>query len=229
MKARWTCAPNSPSLADLMSRRLPIYLVLDISGSMQGEPIEAVKNGLQLLTSHLRQDPQALETAYLSMITFSDSAQQVVPLTDLSSFQPASISAGGQTGLGSALKLVAECIQRDVKRTSATEKGDWKPIVFLMTDGQPTDSWQNGLAALRNQKVGSFIACAAGQAADTGVLQQITESVVRLDTADSATIGAFFKWVSASISVSSTRVDLQKKDTASIGDLPPPPPEIQVV
>lgn len=212
-----------------MSRRLPIYLILDVSGSMQGEPIEAVKNGLQLLTSHLRQDPQALETAYLSMITFSDHAQQVVPLTDLASFQPAPVSAGGQTALGSALKCVAECVQRDVKRTTATEKGDWKPIIFLMTDGQPTDSWQNGLAELRKQKIGSFIACAAGQGCDTGVLQQVTESVVRLATLDSATIGAFFKWVSASISVSSTRVDLQKKDTTSIGDLPPPPPEIQVV
>ena len=45
-------------------RRLPVFLVLDTSGSMSGEPIQAVKNGVQMLVSALRQDPQALETAF---------------------------------------------------------------------------------------------------------------------------------------------------------------------
>lgn len=76
-------------------RRLPVYLVIDTSGSMYGEPIEAVKNGIDLLVSSLRQDPHALETAYLSVITFDDKAQQVVPLTELADFQVPSIEAGG--------------------------------------------------------------------------------------------------------------------------------------
>ena len=46
-------------------RRLPVYLLVDTSGSMHGEAIEAVRNGLQVLVSALRQDPYALETAYL--------------------------------------------------------------------------------------------------------------------------------------------------------------------
>ena len=50
-------------------RKLPIYLLLDTSGSMHGEPIEAVKNGVDMLVSTLRSDPYALETAYLSVIT----------------------------------------------------------------------------------------------------------------------------------------------------------------
>ena len=68
-------------------RRLPVYLLLDTSGSMFGEPIEAVKNGVQVLVSTLRQDPYALETAYLSIITFDSTAKQVSPLTELSAFQ----------------------------------------------------------------------------------------------------------------------------------------------
>lgn len=60
-------------------RRLPVYLLLDTSGSMYGEPIEAVKNGVQVLVSTLRQDPYALETAYLSIITFDSDARQVAP------------------------------------------------------------------------------------------------------------------------------------------------------
>ena len=57
-----------------MSRRLPVYLLLDTSGSMSGEPIEQVKNGVQMLVASLRQDPYALETAWLSVITFSSGA-----------------------------------------------------------------------------------------------------------------------------------------------------------
>lgn len=52
-------------------RRLPVYLLLDTSGSMYGEPIEAVKNGVQTLISTLRSDPYALETAYISVLTFN--------------------------------------------------------------------------------------------------------------------------------------------------------------
>lgn len=78
-------------------RRLPVYLLLDTSGSMYGEPIEAVKNGVQVLVSTLRQDPYALETAYLSIITFDSDARQVAPLTELASFQQPNLEANGGT------------------------------------------------------------------------------------------------------------------------------------
>ena len=68
-------------------RRLPVYLLLDCSGSMMGEPIEAVRQGVKALLSELKGDPQALETAYLSVITFDSSARQVIPLTELMQFQ----------------------------------------------------------------------------------------------------------------------------------------------
>jgi len=210
-------------------RRLPVYLVLDVSGSMLGAPIEAVRNGMQVLVGTLRQDPQALETAYLSVITFSDTAQQVVPLTDLATFQAPSIEATATTSLGEALRVTGDCIEREVAKSTASEKGDWKPLVFLMTDGMPTDDWQAGLTSFQKAKTGMVIACAAGADADTSILQQITPNVVQLATADSGTISAFFKWVSASISVSSQRVDLDKTEASGLGELPPPPPEITLV
>ena len=210
-------------------RRLPVYIILDVSGSMNGEPIEAVRNGMQTLVSTLRTDPYALETAYLSVITFDANAKQVVPLTELIGFQVPNISAGSTTALGAALRLTAECITREVQTATADAKGDWKPLVFLMTDGQPTDDWKRGLDEFRKVNTGMVIACSAGPGADTSILKQITEVVVSLDTADSSTISAFFKWVSASISTSSKKVDLSKDDTKGLNELPPPPPEINLL
>jgi uncharacterized protein YegL len=210
-------------------RKLPVYLLLDTSGSMHGEPIEAVRNGMQTLVSALRQDPHALESAYLSVITFAETAAQVVPLTELAQFQIPVLTASGTTSMGAALTLLAERLQQEVAKTTADQKGDWKPIVFMMTDGAATDDLTAGIAAIKAAKIGALIACAAGPAADTTELARITDSVVRLDTTDSNTIRAFFKWVSASIATTSQKVDLSKREAGGLLDLPPPPPEVNVV
>lgn len=210
-------------------RRLPVYLLLDTSGSMYGEPIEAVKNGVQVLVSTLRQDPYALETAHLSIITFNNNAQQIVPLTELSSFQQPVIDAGGCTALGEALTLLANRVDSEVTKTTAEVKGDWKPLVFIMTDGEPTDDLNKGLAEFKKRKFGMVVACAAGQGANTDTLKKITECVVQLDTADSATIKSFFKWVSASVSAGSMKVEEACKDVTGLSELPPPPPEVNIV
>ncbi|MET0572494.1 MAG: VWA domain-containing protein [Pedobacter agri] len=210
-------------------RRLPVYLLLDTSGSMSGEPIEAVKNGVQVMISSLRQNPQAIETAFLSVITFDSAAQQIIPLTDLASFQMVDLRATGVTALGEALKLVSNRMENEVAKTTTEQKGDWKPLVFIMTDGIPTDDWLPGLAEFKKQKVAFTVACAAGSGADTTVLKQITENVVSLDTADSASIGKFFQWVTASIGVTSTKVEDAGKEISLLKELPPPPSELNIV
>jgi len=207
-------------------RRLPVYLLIDTSGSMSGEAIEAVKTGVQTLVSSLRQDPYALETAYLSVITFDSSAQQRVPLTELPQFQLPAIQASGSTAMGEALTLVAKCADKEVSKSTAEVKGDWKPLVFLLTDGGPTDDLDRGIKEFKTRKWGLVIACAAGPGADTGPLMKITESVVQLDTTDSAAFKAFFKWVSASVSASSKSVETAGKDVSGLDQLPPPPQEI---
>lgn len=210
-------------------RRLPVYLLLDTSGSMYGEPIEAVKNGVQTLISTLRSDPYALETAYISVLTFNTTAQQATPLTELAQFQQPNLEASGCTALGGVLSLLAQKVDQEVTKTTAEAKGDWRPLVFIMTDGAPTDDLNAGLTEFKKRKYGMVVACAAGQGASTDTLKQITENVVQLDTADSATIKAFFKWVSASISTSSKSVEETGAETGTMSELPPPPPEVNVV
>lgn len=211
-------------------RRLPVYLLLDTSGSMTGEPIEQVKNGVQSLVAALRRDPQALETAYLSVITFDSSAQQVVPLSDLASFQAPDLRAAGTTALGPALELVADCAARELVKSSPEVKGDWKPMIFIMTDGAPDSGWERSLARFRSEKWGVIIGCAIGAMGDRRVLEEIAgpERVVIMETADSSSFAAFFKWVSASIATGSQRVDLNKTDVVAMSELPPPPPELKI-
>ena len=212
-----------------MARRLPVYLLIDTSGSMYGEPIEAVRNGIRLLQDSLNYDPYAFETAWVSVITFDSDAKQVTPLTPVTSFQAPDIQAGGRTSLDGALKLLADCVKSEVQKTTAEQKGDWKPLVFIMTDGVPTDSVEPGIEAIRPLKLGTVVGCAVGPAASDAVLKQITENVVALDRADSSTIKQFFKWVTASISVSSNPADRKYGEEPTIGDLPPPPPVLSIL
>lgn len=66
-----------------MDRILPIYILVDCSESMKGEPIEAVHQGISALINDLRDDPQAIEMVHISIITFADTAMQLYQLTEL--------------------------------------------------------------------------------------------------------------------------------------------------
>ena len=210
-------------------RRLPVYLLLDTSGSMTGEPIEAVKNGVQMMVHSLRQNPQAIETAFVSIITFDSEAKQLIPLTDLASFQTVDLQAAGTTALGAALSLLANKLENEVTKTTLEQKGDWKPIVFIMTDGVPTDDWQAGFQKLKAVKKGLIVGCAAGNNADDKVLKEIADQVVRLSNTDADSIGKFFQWVSASIATTSTKVEETGIDLTKKDQLPPPPSELVIV
>lgn len=210
-------------------RRLPVYLLIDVSYSMSGEPLNAVQSGVEKLATELRRNPHALETAYLSVLTFADEAQVDVELTELPMFQAPTFKTRGMTSLGKGLKLLGERITQEVNKSTPDQKGDWKPLVFIMTDGGPTDNWRDGLNDFKKAKTGVVVACAAGEGADTSVLKEITPNVVKLATADEDSIGEFFKWVSASVGISSTKVESSGQETDNFGELPPPPKGIDLV
>lgn len=210
------------------TRRLPVYLLLDCSGSMSGEPIEAVRQGVKMLLSELRGDPQALETAYLSIITFASSAQQISPLTELMLVKEPTINAGGATALGGALRVLMDCVQKEVRQSTETQKGDWRPLVFILTDGEPTDTaeFEEMLPLIKQAKLGNIIACAAGSRANTAHLKRITDSVLMMNSLSADDMAKFFAWVSGSVKMSSKSVDA--KPGAPI-ELPPPPQGFVIV
>ena len=208
-------------------RRLPVYILLDTSGSMRGEPIHSVNVGLQSMLSALRQDPYALESVYLSVITFDIEAKVYLPLTPLDQVQIPDLDVPnvGATFMGAALELLAQEVQQNVQKSSNDVKGDWRPLLFLMTDGSPSDvyAYQQIVPTIKQLNFATIVACAAGPKAKTESLLQLTDQVVVLDTMDSNSFASFFKWVSASVVAGSSSAGVS--DSIS---LPPPPAEIQL-
>jgi uncharacterized protein YegL len=196
---------------------------------MYGEPIQAVDTGFKVLISALKREPQAMEIVYLSLITFDNQVKQVFPLTEVSSIQNVTFTANGGTSLGGALEQVTNSAQKEVVKNTPNAKGDYKPLVFIFSDGAATDNVEEKMPTFTSYNWGMVVACAAGSNADTRTLEKIAgPNVLVLDTIDSATITSYFKYLSASIVTTSKKVDLEKAKMELDG-LPPLPPEITLL
>ena len=141
---------NVPEWANVQpaggERHLPVYLLLDTSGSMDGAPIESVRQGLEQFQREVSTDPFARDCVRVGVITFASEAEPVTGgLVSISDFQPPNLVASGVTRLDLAFEKLLESMERDViKPVKGGQKGDWKPAIFVLTDGWPTDETGNG-------------------------------------------------------------------------------------
>jgi len=211
---------NVPGWADVQpaggERHLPVYLLLDTSRSMEGAPIEAVRQGLELFQREVSTDPFARDVVKVGIITFASEAwlinDRLVPIAE---FQAPHLVASGVTRLDLAFKVLVQSMSREpdvVKAVRGGQKGDWKPAVFVLTDGLPTDEngavtdrlWQPERAAAIDRpkgqiKPGAIVAVGCGPNVDDATLKNIsTGTAFRMGT-DSVAFVTLFQYLSQSI------------------------------
>ncbi len=204
-------------------RRLPLYFLIDVSESMSGDPIARVQEGMATIVRDLRTDPYALETVYISVIIFAGKSRRLSPLMELAQFYPPQLPIGSGTSLGEALYLLMDDIGKNVVQATAQTKGDWKPLVFLLTDGVPTDDYAAALYEwkTRFKTRAHMVAIGFGDGADTRVLNDLTDHVYSFQDTDPAAYAQFFRWISQSVKTSSIAVNTGQGDginLSKIGD-----------
>lgn len=190
-------------------RKLPIFFLLDVSESMVGVPLNSLEEGMERIISSLRQDPSALETVFISVIAFAGKAKVISPLIDIVSFYPPRLPIGGGTSLGLALETLMKEIDTKVVLQSSNRQGDWKPLVFLITDGKPTDNTTNSIKRWKEKYSHSatMVAITLGYNADTTLLKKLTPHVLVYEGSSSDDFKVFFDWISNSVKSHSQAIE----------------------
>ena len=178
-------------------RRLPIYLLVDVSNSMRGNPIHDAEASIRVLVEGLQMDRRACEIACVSLITFGDEAKQVVPLTPVDEFAFPEFEVGGKTDIGGALTMLCECADREVLSSVAGHHaGDVKPYVCILSDGKnDVGDFAKGIQNFKRHKWGHSALCVVGSdmAGAVSFKRIATELMIRLD-GNSCLINLYNGW-----------------------------------
>ncbi len=203
-------------------RRLPVFVVVDVSESMAGNAITAMHDGMLMLLQALKKDPMVIEIGAMSIISFGGKAKVEVPLSSVLDIRIPSLDLSSGTSLGKAFDLLTSEVNSKVTKTTREIRGDYKPIVFLITDGQPTDDWRAGYAKFRKCYPSvSIHAVGCGDDVDFSILKEITPNTYVMRDMTAESFGKLFQCVTASVrSVTASMMngDGVKDDLAELSD-----------
>jgi uncharacterized protein YegL len=138
-----------PMPAEPRQRILPFYICLDVSYSMAGSKLEAARHIFPALIDTLTVNPMIGDVTRVAIIQFSDEAKVIVPLSDprdLMSVPVLEVESG--TSFGRLFRLLRSLILDDFDRLNADGYSIHRPVVFILTDGEPTDDWINDFERL---------------------------------------------------------------------------------
>jgi uncharacterized protein YegL len=117
--------------------RCPCVLVLDTSGSMQGEKIDALNAGLRAFRDDLLRDPVASKRVEIAVVAFDDEVRVVQDFVTADRFEPPTLTAQGLTRMGVAIHTALDMVQERKARYNEVGVTYYRPWVFMMTDGDP--------------------------------------------------------------------------------------------
>jgi|GEM_PF-6628198 len=157
---------------------------------MRGEAIEAVKVGAHALVGALRQDPRAREEARLTVLGYDREVWEWCAPTGMGEFRMPLVEASEaeESCLGRALEVVGG---------RAPQEGDWKPMLFVMTDGEVTDlgRYREQVGKVRGNFAG-VVGCLAGGGAREEILRELTGEVGDLEMMERGILGGYLRYVS---------------------------------
>lgn len=184
-------------------RHLPVYFVVDCA-TVPGQPPLDLQ-WLATLAQHLTNDPQSRESAEISLIFFTDVAQQY-PFVPVDMFVLPAAPNGHQHSLGAALRALTESLQHDLRTTAGGRRADYRPLVFIVLRGQPTDNYATSLAEVQilsgRQAPRLLVVGQTGQVAPE-ILRAITPNAYVLDDFTPESLQRLIKIASNSIVVAS--------------------------
>ncbi len=209
---------DQAEFADNPEPRCPVVLLLDTSGSMRGEPIEQLNQALKQFDQELKDDILASLRVEVAVITFGGgvhalggSGEQVgqdvqfdagLAFSTVDQFVPPVLNAGGGTPMGEAVRRGLELIRARKEIYKQNDMDYFRPWVFLMTDGKPTDSWEQSAeqARLEEGRKGILLFGIGVEGADLETLARFTaESRPPLKLKGMA-FSELFQWLSRSLS-----------------------------
>lgn len=186
------------NFADNPEPRCPCVLLLDVSGSMSGQPIAELNSGLVTFKDELAADSLAMKRVEVAIVTFGPTKVET-PFTSASTFYPPELRSQGDTPMGNAILQALDLVRDRKNDYRANGISYYRPWVFLITDGGPTDAWQAAADAVRegeSSKAFAFFAIGV-KGANMDILKQI--SVREPLSLEGLKFRELFSWLSSSL------------------------------
>ena len=182
--------------------RCPCILLLDCSGSMQtGNAIKELNNGLYSFQQQLRNDELASKRVEVTVIRFDSNVTVLNEFETAENFTPHELTASGMTSMGQAIETAVSMLEQRKRLYKANGISYYRPWIFLLTDGEPTDEYDNAIDLVHEgdyNKQFAFFAVGVGNDVNMDILRQISvKQPVRLKGLN---FTAMFQWLSNSMS-----------------------------
>lgn len=190
---------DASEFVDNPEPRCPCLLLLDTSHSMTGQPIDELNAGLETFASQLNNDRLAAKRVEVAVLSFGPVRLQT-DFTTAENFTPPVLRANGATPMGEAISTGLDLIERRKQLYREQGISYYRPWVFLITDGEPTDDWRDAAARVSSgEEAKAFCFFAVGvEDANMDVLAKIsTRQPMRLRGLD---FNSLFTWLSNSMS-----------------------------
>jgi uncharacterized protein YegL len=123
--------------------RVPCILLLDVSGSMAGESIRQLNEGLIVFKDELSADSLASKRVEAAIVTFGQEVTKVCDFTTAEGFHPPTLSTSGMTPMGQAVNMALDMLDQRKQAYKSSGVSYYRPWIFMITDGGPNDDgWQ---------------------------------------------------------------------------------------